>query len=532
MISDYQNASTDIMLQHGLQLLNQGHLAEALSLTLNIVRIAPHDESAWFLLGLIQTNTGQLHEAIDAFSRVLALFPDHCAAWAHLATLFTEQGDVRKAETAIEQAIRYDDNAANSYQMIAKALTSLELHQDALTWYQRACAQQPEHLGFLINQAICLMYLGNIEAARNTLATVLTRAPQYAQAHWLISGLEKAIDQAHVEQMQQLLSQFNLPATAQALLNYACGKELEDLKQWSQAFAAFSKGAQAKRSTLAYDEAEEVSFFSTLAEKCTVEWFEKGTSESQCSPIFIFGQPRSGTTLVERVVSAHSSITSAGELRQLDQAVRRLTPVASSPQYSGSLAAAMAGIDAQALAQAYASQLPKHIQSAVYFTDKHPANFVYLPLILRAFPNARVIHLRRNPLDACFSNFKQLYTTAYPHSYDMGELARHYARYDGLMQVWRERFGDRFYEVQYEAFVSDINTQANMLFQFLGLPVEPQCIEFHKQSSPVSSASAVQVRQPVHKGSIGRWRQYEKELQPLIQELVAHGVDISTSLAL
>lgn len=525
-----QNASTDIKLQQGLQLLNQGRLPEALSLTLGIVREAPHNEVAWFLLGLIYTGTGQAQEAIHAFSKILALFPDHGAAWAHLASLFAQQGDIKQAERAIEQAISFDDNDANSYQMIAKALTILERHQESLLWYQRASACHPEHIGFLTNQAICQMYLGNIVAARNTLMSVLARAPQFAQAHWLLAGLATAENDEHVKQMQHLLSQFHYPEEEQAFLHYASGKAFEDLNQWPKAFAAFSQGAKVKRSTLFYDEAAEAECFRILIEKCSIEWFQQGHSQSECSPIFILGQPRSGTTLVDRVISAHSSITSAGELRQLDQAIRRLTQKASHPQYCPSLAMAIPRIDSQQLADAYASQLPQHLQSVTHFTDKHPANFVYLPLILRAFPNARVVHLRRNPVDACFSNFKQLYTSAYPHSYELKTLARHYARYDAMMNTWRERFGDRFYDVQYENFVKDIRTQTEKLFCFLGHPLEEQCINFHKQASPVSSASAVQVRQPVHTGSIGRWRRYEKELQPLIEELIAHGVDVSTSL--
>ena len=146
------------------------------------------------------------------------------------------------------------------------------------------------------------------------------------------------------------------------------------------------------------------------------------------------------------------------------------------------------------------------------FVDKLPPNYLYLPLILKALPNAKIVHLTRNPMDACFSSFKQLFADAYPHSYDQAEMARHHARYYRLMAVWRERFGDRFFDIAYEDTARDVEPNARALIDFLELPWEDACLNFHKQDAAVTTASAVQVRQPAHTKSIGRWRRYKEQL--------------------
>jgi hypothetical protein len=158
-----------------------------------------------------------------------------------------------------------------------------------------------------------------------------------------------------------------------------------------------------------------------------------------------------------------------------------------------------------------------------------PPNYLYVPLILKALPNAKVIHLTRNPMDACFASFKQLFADAYPHSYEQAEMARHHARYYHLMAVWRERFGDRFFDIAYEDTARDVEPNARALIEYLELPWEDACLNFHQQDAAVTTASAVQVRQPAHTRSIGRWRRYEKQLQPMREALLKADVPLGDS---
>ncbi len=162
------------------------------------------------------------------------------------------------------------------------------------------------------------------------------------------------------------------------------------------------------------------------------------------------------------------------------------------------------------------------------FVDKLPINFMHIPLILKALPNAKIVHLRRNPMDACFSSFKQLFADAYAHSYDQEEMARHHARYFRLMETWRERFGDRFFDIAYEDVARDVEPNARAMIDYLGLPWNDACLEFHKQKTAVATASAVQVRQPAHTKSIGRWRRYERQLEPTRRTLESLGIPLET----
>jgi hypothetical protein len=159
--------------------------------------------------------------------------------------------------------------------------------------------------------------------------------------------------------------------------------------------------------------------------------------------------------------------------------------------------------------------------------DKLPQNYLMIPLILAALPNARIIHLVRDPMDACFASYKQLFADAYLHSYDQREMARHHVRYRALMDCWRERFPGRFFDISYEDTARDLEPHARALVDYLGLPWEDACLEFHTQDTAVSTASAVQVREPAHTRSIGRWRQYETQLQPMLEELQKAGLSVN-----
>jgi hypothetical protein len=241
------------------------------------------------------------------------------------------------------------------------------------------------------------------------------------------------------------------------------------------------------------------------------------------------GQPRTGTTLVERVITSHSRVHSAGELKQFGQCVRRLADYREPRRHSAKLATMAAGIDGETLGKAYLATTAKMRGDLPRFVDKLPPNYLYIPLILKALPNAKIVHVTRDPMDACFASFKQLFADAYPHSYDQEEMARHHARYYHLVTRWRERFPGRFLDIAYEDTAADLEPNARLLTEFLELPWEDACLHFHQQAAAVTTASAVQVRQPAHTRSIGRWRRYEKQLEPMGRALEAAGVPVGST---
>ncbi len=512
-------------LREGFSLLSVGKLNEASAVCQRLLGAKSDVAEGHFLVGLIAIELRKNWTAVQAFGSVTKIDPQHGAAWAQLARLFMIAGQPARADKALEKAVRYEDGNPVVHDLIGVVHSQLGEQREALAWYDKAVRRAPKNVAFRVNRANCRMYLGELDGAEAELRAVLDMQPGNPNAHWILAGIRNVEDRTHVEEMQHHIRTGKHKPQSLAFLQYACGKELEDLEDWDAAFDAFAAGAKARRSTIDYDEAAEVDMYEALERTFTADWLNAGTAgHDDPSPIFVVGQPRTGTTLVERVITAHSQVHSAGELRQFGNAVRRLVDYRESKRYSAKLMEQAADIDAQALGEAYIETTRTLRGESPRFVDKLPSNFLYLPVILKALPSAKIVHLRRNPMDACFSSYKQLFADAYLHSYEQHEMARHHARYFSLMETWRDRFGHRFFDIAYEDVASDLEANARALIDYLGLDWEDACLEFHRQKTAVTTASAVQVRKPAHTGSIGRWRRYEKQLEPMRAELESLGI--------
>ena len=518
--------NTRELMARGFRALSAGKFNEASTCCKLVLEREPELAPAHFLVGLIGLATDDRRTAQAAFTAVTRIEPGHAAAWAHLAKLLAEGGQVNRADAALDNAVKYESNdIPQVLDVIGTTYTLLGEHRIADEWYRRAAAGQPENPALRINYANNLIYLGETVQAERELAAALELGRGHAQAHWLVAGLEKAPDHRHLEEMQALLNGRPLPPRAQSFLHYAMGKEYEDLQEWEAAFEAFARGARARRATLEFDEQLENDTFDTLGRLYTREWLaSRGPGNDDPSPIFIIGQPRTGTTLVERIVTAHSAVHSAGELQQFGNCIRRLTRYDRQERFSAELFTRAQELDPRVLGDEYLLRTTRLRGTLPRFVDKLPYNYLFLPHILAALPGAKIIHLVRDPRDACFSVFKQLFADAYPHSYDLEEMARHFVRYHRLMALWRERFPGRFLDVQYEDVVVNLEDNARRILAYLELPWEDACMEFHRQATAVSTASAVQVREPAHTRSVGRWQRYERQLAPALAILRSAGV--------
>jgi tetratricopeptide (TPR) repeat protein len=513
------------MLRDGFSLLAAGKCDEASACCQRLLGAKPDLVEAHFLVGLIALELKRNWTAISAFGSVTKLQNEHGAAWANLAKLFMQAGHVVRADAAVEKAVKHNDGNPIVLDLISTVFGLLGNQQEASKWIARAVKKQPKNVRFLVNQANDHMFLGKLDEAEAVLRKVLGMQPGNPQANWILSNVRKAEDREHVEHLEELVQEENRNPRGLAFLNFGLGKELEDLEDWDKAFEAFAAGAKARRSTIEFDEQAEIEMFQAFGDTFTAEWFAQDeTGHDDPSPIFVVGQPRSGTTLIERVITSHSQVYSAGELKQFGTCVRRLSEYREPTRYSAKFAKLAANVDLEKLGKAYMRTTATMRGTLSRFVDKLPPNYLYLPLILNALPNAKVIHLTRNPMDACFSSFKQLFADAYLHSYDQAEMARHHARYYHLMALWRERFGDRFFDIAYEDTARDLEPNARALIEFLELPWEDACLEFHKQDAAVTTASAVQVREPAHTRSIGRWRRYENQLDVMRQTLQEQGL--------
>ena len=507
------------LVQSGFNALQAQDLQAASRLCGAVLEQAPKMPRAHFLAGLIALAGGNRASAETAFENTVRYNETHAAAWARLAQLYSTSGRLRMAEAALLNASNTQRGNPATLDLIGTVFRLAGNLEASREWHRKAVNADPDHVPFLINLANAETYCGDFDAAEALLRRALERDPHNAQAHWLLSRVRTAASRDHVETMRHLLDSSTSIADA-AYLHYAIGKELEDLEDWDGAFAAWSDGAAAKRQLVAWNDKGDSDLVSILSGTCTEQWLE--TNRGECfdaGPIFIVGQPRSGSTLLDRMLDAHPAVASGGELRFFGFAVRQVTEIDEPRQFSPELLRAALMADMTQVGEAYVDLASTLRLDAAHIIDKLPSNYLYLPLILAALPNARIIHIRRDPMDACLAIYKQLFADAYLYSYDLGELARHYARYLSLMQTWRDRFGDRFIEVDYEALVGDTEKTLRGVLQYAGLSWNDACLDYFSRDSATATASAHQVREAPHQRSVGHWKHFERQLRPVAEIL-------------
>lgn len=515
------------LLSHGFTALNQGDLASAGRACEAALKLDPKAAAAHFLVGLVAIEAEDRGNAHRAFRSVVAIDPNHAAAWAQLARLNASEGRIAAAEQALHETRRIKPADPVVLDTIGAVLTQLGEYETAKAFFAKANVLSPKTPQFMMNLANTLVFLGDIDTASAIFRDIIALQPNSPQGHWGLANAVKATTTDHIDAMRPLLERNTANPRAMGFLHYAMGKEFEDLKRWPEAFTAFAAGASARRQTVEFDETAEQTLFDTLHATYTNQWLaQAGPGHPSDAPIFVLGQPRTGTTLVERIITSHSQVHSAGELQQFGLAIRRLSQHRDPKRFSAALFSAAAHLPPADIGTTYLQTAARMRGKSPRFVDKLPLNYLYVPLILAALPNARIVHLVRNPMDACFASFKQLFADAYLHSYDQREMARHHARYRKLMAHWHREFPQRIIDVSYEDTARDLEPNARRLIQTLNLPWEDACLHFHSSNKGVATASAVQVREPAHTRSIGRWRHYESELQPMMEELNAQGVPL------
>ena len=490
-----------------------------------LARQANHPEGL-FLLGLVEKAARHPRKATEAFEAVLRVDASRYDAAVELASQYSmarRNGDVAallgRCESMLDNSPKYLDMAGTTY---------VEIGQPEKAWplYQKACELQPEMGIFRGNLAACAVYVGELDVAKETYKELLRENPHHQRNHYHLSRVAKAKDTEHIEQMLQALRETNLPPERNIFMHFAIGKEYEDLERWDEAFEHYQQGCDAAYKVSKYDVATDIAIVDKVIEVCSAEWLASSVPEERAGPrpLFIVGLPRTGTTLTERIVGSHSRVASVGETEFMQMVIRRESGITSVEKMTPEMIESAARKDAADIRDGYLDAVNYRLADNPLFIDKLPFNVLYLGFIARAWPDQPVILMRRNPMDSCFSMYKQVFTWAYKFSYNLDTLASYYVAYDRLCRHWREVLGDRLIEVTYEELVSDQESQTRMLLDRLGLESEEACLRFEKNAAPSTTASSVQVREKVHSGSVQRWRRFEQQLEPLRQQLEASGI--------
>ncbi|RPH97500.1 MAG: sulfotransferase family protein [Lysobacterales bacterium] len=496
-----------------------------------IQRLDPDNAEGWFLGGLAVKVEKKPLKAIAAFEKTLQLDPRRYDAAVELANQYSI---ARRNADAAAMLASYEAALSNSpiyLDLAATVYTEIGLSERAWPLYVKANEVQPGVDLFQSNLAACAVYLGKIEEAREIYLQLLERFPDHRRNHYQLSRLQKARDFGHVERMKEILARGDAPPEHNIPLYFAIAKELEDLEQWDESFEYYRKAGDAVTKVANYDVAKDIALIDKVIEVCDADWLADRAGDTQQddsgkTPIFVVGLPRTGTTLTERILSSHSQVTSLGETLFLQMVLRRESGVASLDNMNSEMIEALANKDMGTIAKGYIDAVRYRLGPAPLFIEKLPFNFLYLGFIARAWPQARIVHLVRNPMDACFSMYKQVFTWAYKFSYSLDSLGRYYVAHDRLARHWRALLGERLVEVEYENLVADQEGQTRRLLERLGLPFEEACLQFDRNQAPSATASSVQVREKVHSGSVRRWKRFETQLQPLRDYLESAGIRI------
>ena len=481
----------------------------------------------YFLLGMIAEQAGQTGQAVTLLEAACARGsdPEHLAQLARLLSLLHREGD---AARVAREALALTPDDPRTLDTIGCVFTRVGDHTGALTPFRRAVEAEPDNLDYRYNLAAACGFTGRSGEAREQYEAILEADPGHARAHYALAILSRQSEaDNHVARLETALEHADDPASA-LRIRYALAKELEDLGD-ARSFAHLSAANEAQKRALGYDFAQDEAIFDAIEEV-----FGDGASLHPGdglrgeAPIFVVGMPRTGTTLVDRILSSHPEVGSVGELQAMPVAVKRLAGTASRNVVDAGTVRASAAIDPAALGAAYLEQAAHHRpDGAARFVDKLPANFLYIGHIARALPRARMVCLRRGAMDTVWSNYKNLFASQsayYAYSYDLMDTARYYARFDRLMAMWERLFPERVMQLSYEGLVADQEGQTRALLAHCGLEWDEACLSFHENRSAVATPSAAQVRRPINADGIGKWRVHAEAMEPVRQWFESQGI--------
>jgi hypothetical protein len=436
-------------------------------------------------------------------------------------------GDVAGAAQVYREVLGADPRHAPAHLGLGVALRQIG-DPAAIEVLRRAAELWPDNADPMINLANALQERGDTAAAREISARLLARHPTAADAWAIHAGLKSfAAGDADLERMEALLARLADDHQAgpeqQIILAFALGKAWMDVGDAERAFIHLERANRLKRATFDYDVRADARRLAAIPDGVqALRQLASGPGHPSDLPVFVVGMPRSGTTLVEQILASHPRMSGAGELTAFHEATAQVLAEAGLAGARGGRIRvdAASRIDPAKLGRAYLGRVAPLAAGKARLVDKMPGNFENLGLISLALPNARIVHCRRDPLDTCLSCFATRFVAGQPFAYDLVELGQHYRAYAALMDHWRRVLpGERFLEVRYEDVLADLEGQARRLVAFCGLDWDAACLRFHESRRPVRTASVNQVRQPLYRSSQGRWRAYERHLQPLIAAL-------------
>ena len=510
----------------GVLFLQQQEFKKALECLSQAIILAPTFADAHCNLGLTLLGLDQCDNALIHFEKALQIKSDYAEAYYGIAKVYLHQQHFTESEHYIRIAMMRNPQQIEFYNLLAEIYHQQGNDAQALVYLDQALLMDSTLSSLYLSKGNILMEMGEMSFASEQFSKVKNDPTMETRvaAHYCLVQLSKI--KPDNSSFRDLLSITNdiqvVHLNKLEYLYFALGKCYDDIGEWAKAFEYFTEGCRLKRQRFTYHIAEQIQFMHQLI-NCftheTIEYLQAFANPSPL-PIFIVGMPRSGSTLVEQILSSHPHVYGAGELKYLNSLIQWPVKNQQTTVYYPDNILQITPEICRAITNKYISYLRRFSSDAIRMTDKMPHNYIAIGLIHALFPNAKIIHVKRNPIDTCLSSYTKLFTEGQLYSYELTELGQYYQCYERVMTHWRHILpANAWLDIEYESMVNHVETEAKRLIDFCDLAWDPSCLAFHQSKRQVRTASFVQVRQPVYTSSVERWRRYEQELAPLINIL-------------
>ena len=498
----------------GISLKRMGRLREARRSYVRSIELNPDYAQAHNNLGSIQKELGEVTEAELSCRRAIMLRPDYPEAHSNLGIVLHKLGRLDEAEQSCRYAIELAPCLAEANNNLGMVLLDLGRVVDAEEYFQKALLHKPNYPEAALNFASASQQLGRFSAAKSYLIEALKMRPSYAEAHRHLVSLKTFItEDKQFNQMEQIYLSSNTTDQEKCHINFALAKANEDLGNYEISFKHYQEGNALRKKESEYDINHDLSIVTKIkSDYLTIKTsgIDFHNLPRSVVPIFIVGMPRSGTTLVEQIISSHPKVEGAGELDYINQLSSKLHFDTNSAISESILK----------FRDVYLHRLKSISKRRPYVTDKMPQNFRFLGLISTALPECKIIHIRRESAAVCWGNFKQYFVSSnMDFSYSLDDIIRYIQSYRELMLFWETSIGNNLIHVDYEILVQNQEVQTRRIIDYLGLDWNDACLSPQKNSRRVATASNVQVKKSVYQNSSDQWKKYEKYLKPFLRQL-------------
>jgi len=521
----YKNAiSTDkkyLDLQKAMSQVQKGNLGEAEKIYREILSDDPNNVDALRLLALLASRTGAVDQAINMLENCTKIAPDYALAWENLAKMYRQKDDpdsLQKAAFCFRKATELRPNWAEGWAGLGTMQTRSSQHEEGIESYKKSIELKANQPRVHLSLGHVYKTTGNQEACISSYNEAISFDNNFGEAYWSLANLKTyKFSGEEISSMEKKIELTEVPEREKVHFLFSLGKAFEDMGNYDESFEYYKRGNDLNRGRTTYDPKAIEALSERLKQFFTEERFHenKDFGDNSSAPIFIVGLPRSGSTLIEQILASHSKIEGTMELPNIMNIARKLGNSTKDRTAYPEVIENLQGSDLNDLGKLFIDDTQFLRTGKQYFIDKMPNNFSHIGLIKLILPNAKVIDARRNPMDTCFSCFKQLFARGQAFTYDLSEIARYYVNYVNLMDHWDKVLPGYVFKVQHEDLINNQEGVTRDLIDFCEVDFESSTLEFYKTKRAVKTASSEQVRQPINTKGVNQWKNYEAHLKDL-----------------